>query len=303
MTSIVKANNTTHELPSMVGPDLYQLFTDAKLFITKVYVNDVERKLSNAEGGGSIRNENYRFSGATGYANTILLNGFLRSGNNKIKVVFEPSDILDKAREEGLDEVVIRDMYAHMVVVRGQLTEQSSGVRSYELDQLIASSGPDVDVLTDKLLRRFTKEKLEDEVSIVFELEVPASAKVIQTTMQQCEFKLNKSSNFSGTLMLNNTLIESIEDNRSREEAGMRTLIRSGENTFELNITSINKEAEENYLDVILSCSLRDIISGDEFSFRRSMDFGDFFSDVHIPLVRFTFSEEGSYRRVFEFKL
>jgi len=242
-------------------------------------------------------------SGPMGYQNKLILNGHLKAGNNEIKVVFESSSILENAREEGHEKQLIRDMYAHAVITRGRLNDSSFGIESYDLDQLILSPDIKAEVLENKLLRRFTEDKLSHEVSVVYQLELLKTDKVEQVDFSHCSLSLNSSSNFTATLLINDVPIRKIEDNSSNGSGleNFSGVIKQGTNVFTLKVASINKKEESNYLDLYLDCDLRP--SMDKIDFldeHKSLDFGDFFKSAYLPLAEFKFVEKGEYSESFD---
>lgn len=298
------AANAVKQLPSIVGPGIYELYTDANYFVTHVYVNGIKRKLSNAKGNGSMARNGYGFSGPMGYENKLILNGYLRAGKNTINVVFEPSSILADARKQGVENMIIRDMFAHAVIVRGQLSKGSLGVESYNLDQLIMAPNLKAAVMKNKLLRRFTADKLSDEVSVSYEFDLHDNDKSIRSTIGDCSLSTRASNNFTATLMLNDKPVKWIKDNSSRGVENFSEAIKQGENIFKLNVASINKAAKKNSLYLYLECDLAQAINEIGFSpEHKRLDFGDFFKKVYLPLVTIEFVKKGEYVSNFEFDL
>lgn len=304
MAESTLADNVTKQLPSIVGPNIYELYTDAKYFVTRVYVNGIERKLSNAEGNGMMSRHGYSFSGPMGYKNKLLLNGYMKAGKNSVKIVFEPSSILDNARKQSAENIIIRDMYAHAVIVRGQLAEDSSGVESYDLDQLMLAPNSKAEVKKNKLLRRFTEDKLAQEVSVSYEFDLPADDMAIQSSHENCSLSIKASNNFTATLMLNDKPVKGIEDNVSHGIENFSDAIKQGENTFKLNVSSINKAAEKNDLYLYLVCDMAQAIHEIGFAPEHErLDFGDFFKKVYVPLTTIEFTKKGEFSSSFEFDL
>ncbi len=299
-----QANPPPKQLPSIVGPNIYELYTDAKYFVTRVYVNDKELKLSNAEGNGSTRGRGYSFSGPMGYKNKLILNGHMKAGNNRIKVVFQASSILDDARKKDLQNMILRDMYAHALIVRGRLTRGSSGVESYDLDQLLLAPDSKVEVLKNTLLRRFNNDRLTEEVSVSYQFDLPETDSAFQTKLKNCSLSSSGFNGFNGLLTLNNKPVSEINGNSRRGIEYFGDIIKSGQNRFTLNVTLVKKDVKKNRLRIYLSCDLKPVIKKINFSQEhQSLDFGDFFKTVYVPLVNIEFIEKGEYSSDFNFEL
>ncbi|VAW61334.1 hypothetical protein MNBD_GAMMA09-725 [hydrothermal vent metagenome] len=299
-----QANKSAIQLPSIVGPNIYELYTDAHYFVTRVYVNDKELKLSNAEGNGSTRGRGFSFSGPMGYQNKLILNGHMRTGLNRIKVVFQASSILDDARKEDIQNIVIRDMYAHALIVRGRLTTSSMGVESYDLDKLLQSEDLKVKVLKNQLLRRFNEKKLSQEVSVSYQFKLPVTEKALQVGMDSCSLSFDGYNDFKATLSLNGQPVKEIKGNSSRGVKYFSDVVKSGLNSFHLKVTSVKNKTEKNKIRLYLSCDLKSFIKKINFAKEhKSLDFGDFFKSVYVPLVNIEFTEKGEYSSDFNMEL
>lgn len=302
MAEISIFSDVPKQLPSIIGPNIYELYTDAKYFITHVFVNGMKRKLSNAEGGGMMSRKGYSFEGAMGYENKLLLNGYMKAGKNEIKVVFEPSGILQQAREQGAEKMIMGDMYGHVVITQGELNEGSFGVESYDLDQLIVTPERKAKVLTDQLLRRFNDEKLEAEVSVTFSIDVSDTDKALKASYGS--LSINSSCNYTATLLLNDVPVKKIEDNSSSTLEEFFDVVKTGVNRLTLQVESINKKEDENTLYLYLESDIKSLFNEIGFPDGYSAsDFGDFFSTVYVPITTFDFPEEGSYTSDFNFEV
>ncbi len=302
ITNPILASNHSKQVPSLVGPEIYELYTDAKFFITHVYINGNNHKLSNAEGNGAIIRNGYRFDGPTGYQNKLILNGFLKSGINEIRVEFEPSPILQQAVDQDVPDQVLRHMFAHVVVVRNQLNGGESGVDSYDLDLMILNKRSNVDILENRLLRRFDENRLKGEVSVVYELEIGTDSKVFNTQLSTCDLSMNSSSNYLGLLYLNDKPVIEFEDNSRRLLESFEDAVKHGKNTFRADITELGSDGGR--LNLYLKCDLGDIVKDMKFDDKyRDIRFGDFFDEVYVPLVDLEFDDKGIYNSDFEFEM
>lgn len=305
------------EIPSVVGPSIYEVYTDARLFITHLYVNGIKRKLDNAEGFGLMATPNYTLNGATGYKNKKVINGYLHAGKNHVKVVFEPSPVLAQAKEQGAEELVIKEMFAHVAVIRGRLTDSSLGVPSAELDELITQAADKIDVLQHWHMDNFTLEQINGDIVVSREFDLDANDKAIQSTINDCELSISSSNNYNAILKLNDVPVKEIEENVSRNKEDFKVLLKNGTNKFSLEVQppasegalkklfSKNKKSdEEMYLRVTLNTDIEEGINAINFpDEHKRVGFGDFFDRVDIPLAYFKIDGVGEFVEEFEFKL
>lgn len=300
----ISACTTTKHIkpPQIVGPHIYELYTDAHFFITHVYVNGIKSKLSNAEGNGSIRKSGLRFSGAKGYPNKTLVNLGLNKGDNIIKVVYEPTPGLKKQKEQEARNIIIRDMYAHAVLTKGILKSGSFGVQSYDLDQLVNNKSHDIKIIGNKLLRRFNKDDLTKEVSITFKLTIPKTANIGYTKLNECDIDFRTSSNLSALVSLNGSLVRKITNNSGRIEGYFDKLVKKGENELTLNVISINKKADTNYIESYVSCDIKSAIKEVKFANKHQrLSFTDFFTHKRTTISRIEMPSAGVYTSTFKF--
>ncbi len=300
LAGVVQAGETSKPLPSIVGPELYELYTDAHFFVTRVFVNGKALKLSNAEGNGSTRRGGYSFSGPMGYKNKLVLNGHLKAGKNEIKVVFEPSSIYDAAKKQDAEKLIRQNMFAHALIVRGRLVKGSLGVESYDLDQLVALPERKIKVLKNQLIRRLSIKDLEKQVSVVYQLDLLPTDKVFQADFDSCSLARDGPTNITAMLLLNDSPIRKITDNTGRLLSNVQKLMKPGANIFHLKVSSINKKVDRNYLKLYLECDLGSVIKKMGFPEEYSwVKFGDFFNKVFLPLVEIKFSRKGEYKADF----
>lgn len=288
------------ERPYIVGPELYQIHTDAKFFRTRIIVNGVELELSNADGNGSSQTSDYRVSGATGYPNTMYLNGYLSPGDNEVKVIFE-SPLLEQVRGTEGETAFIRDMYAHVVINTGELTRGTLGVDSYVLDQLMDSPELDIDVaiLKDVLFRRLTSEIVNNEVSVTHTINIAAN-KSVQVEADECSFELKSFSGYTGQVSINGTAFLNIKGNGSATILdSIDDLILPGDNAFEINATAI-EEGRDITSELRMECDLD--IATKEIGFPKKYkyyDFGSFFNNMYIPVATIEFDKPGIFSTTF----
>lgn len=284
--------------PYMVGPELYEVHTDANLFVTHVFVNGHKLKLSNAEGNGSVRTEFYGVSGPTGYPNKAFLNAYLRPGDNEVKVVFD-SPLLEEVRGTEAEKAFIQDMYAHVVINTGQLTKGSLGTKSYYLDQLIAAPDRTAEIIKNALLRRFTEDQLSREVSVTQTITVgPKNA--VQVKPEDCDLDLSGFSNFRGMVLLNGAPVYEVDHFGSAQTLDrMKNLLKRGENIFEVKVTEV-REGETALVKLLLECDVsRAIKESNLAEDHQSIQFGSFFNKVRYPLVKIDIQKPGTYSSSF----
>jgi len=176
-----------------------------------------------------------------GYQNKLVLNGQLKAGKNEIKVVFEPSSIYADALKQGGEKIIRQSMFAHVVLVRGRLTTGSLGVESYDLDKLIESTKGEVKILKNSLIRRLSVNDLESQVSVVYQLDLPATDRIFRADIDRCSLSKDGPTNISGTLFLNNSPIRKITGSSGRILSSIQKLMKPGDNVFHLKLDSINK--------------------------------------------------------------
>ena len=297
---IIAQGKKTPERPYIVGPELYQIHTDAHFFRTRIIVNGVELELSNADGNGSSWTSDYNVSGATGYPNTMYLNGYLSPGDNEIKVIFE-SPLLEQVRGSEGEAAFVRDMYAHVVINTGELTQGTLGVESFVLDQLIDSLEPDNDVaiLKDVLFRRLTSEIVNNEISVTHTINIAAENSV-QVEANDCTFDLKSFSGYTGQAFVNGTAFLDIKGNGNATILkSIDDLILPGENTFEINATAI-EDGREITSELRMKCDLdaatKEIAFPEKFE---RYDFGSFFNRMYIPIAKVDFDKPGVYSITF----
>jgi|LGVF01.2.fsa_nt_gb hypothetical protein len=259
--------------------------TDAGLYITRIYVNRVERKLSNAEGYGMRGRNGHIFSGPEGYHNKTILNSHMRKGDNEIKVVFEPSPIIADIINKDVQELFIEDIFARAVIVRGQLVESGLGISTENLDELLAIDRPKVNVLEDKLIKDISKDSMNSPKIVTFNITVPENETEHHGQIQSCKGEISSSYNFTGLLLLNNTPILSIENNTSSTLEPFDKIVVPLENTLELRVFSINNQAESSHFDYYVECYINDILEKASLKTKYpNASFGDFFDRLQFPL-------------------
>ncbi len=290
------------QMPSIVGPNLYELYTDARLYVTHVYVNGVERKLSNAEGYGMTMKNGHRFSGPNGYENKTILNTHMRKGDNEIQVVFEPSPIITEVINEGVQELFKKDMFARAVIVRGELKENSLGVSTKSLDELLTKENPEVEVLENKLVKDIAEEHMNESIIMTFTINVPDNEDEYRGHIQNCEGTLNSSHNFTANLFLNDTLLLEIKDNEWTIINPFNKVVQPLDNTLELEVLSINDKTKDSYFNYYIECDLGENLKSLGLKEKHpSIRFGDFFDKLHLPLWDLKFTKEGNYKMHFKF--
>ncbi len=289
------------QMPSIVGPNLYELYTDARLYITHVFVNGVERELSNAAGNGLTYKNGHTFSGPMGYQNKIILNAHMRRGDNEILVVFEPSPIITEIVDKGVQSLFIEDIFARALVVRGVLNKSSLGISTEDIDKLLVIDHPEADVLGDKRVKNISQERINKPVKIAFIINVPESEMEHLGQLQYCEGNFKASHNFTANLVLNGTPILHIENNTSTQIEPFNEIVQPLNNTLELQVLSINDTTKKTYFEYYLNYEMADIIKkiGLEPTYNY-VSFGDFFNRLHIPLWKLTIDKEGNYKSSFD---
>jgi len=284
MGSMVQAKSIP-ERPYVVGPELYEVHTDAQLFTTHLFVNGRLIKLSHSEDKG-------------GYSNKAYLNAFLKPGDNEIKVVFD-SPLLEKVRGTDKEIDFIRNMYAHVVINTGKLSTRAFSDSSYELDELIAAPHPNVNILKNVLLRRFKVKQLADEVSITHTINIP-SKKAFEVQPQSCDVELDSFSGFTGKLLLNGVPFLDVTTNgHGQILTDESNLIVIGENTFESYVIDLldNKPSSAK---LEITCDLKSAIAAagiaKEYQY---YDYGTFMRSFDLPLVEIKFDKPGKYKTNF----
>ncbi len=290
------------QMPSIVGPNLYELYTDARLYITRVYVNGIERTLSNAEGYGMTMKNGHSFSGPTGYQNKVILNSHMRKGDNEIQVVFEPSPIITEVIKEGAQDLFKKDMFVRAVIVRGELKENSLGVSTNSLDELLAKEHPEVEVLENEFVKDIAEERMNEPIIMTFTINVPKNELDYRGQIHSCEVGIGSSNNFTANLLLNGIVILQIKDNTRTTIEPLYKIIEGLDNTIELQVLSINDNAKESYLEYYVDCDMAKMIKRVGLQEKHpSIHFGDFFNRLQLPLWHLKFDKIGTYKSTFKF--
>lgn len=300
---VAKTSPIQLQMPSIVGPNLYELYTDAGLCITHVYVNGVERELRNAEGYGMTSINGHSFSGSVGYYNKIILNAYMHKGNNEIQIVFAPSSIIAEAIDKGVQSLFIENIFARALMVKGALTKSSLGISTEEIDKLLTINQPEVEVLEDKLVKNISEEHINKPIKMTFAINVPENEMEHLGQLQYCEGAINTSGNFTANILLNNTPILYIENNTSTIIEPFNKIVQPFNNTLELQVLSINDKTKEAYFEYYLNYEMADIIKkiGLEPTYNY-VSFGDFFNRLRLRLWTLTFNKEESYKSTFSLK-
>lgn len=297
----VAQKDITLKRPYFIGHELYELHTDANLFTTRVMVNGQEIKLSNAEGNGSITNNLYSVTGATGYPNKTYLNGYLQPGENEVKIIFH-SPLYDKIKGSRGEQAFVSDMYAHVVINSGQLTEGSLGTKSYYLDQFIASPNKDANLLKNTLLRRFSSDDINTEISVTHSITIPKK-NAIQVSKDDCEVELIPFSNYKGKILLNGVVVYKKEHfNEGTFLANLDDQIVVGMNTLSVEVNALeNDEATIIGLQQLYDLSRAIETSNLPLAFK-GYGFGQTFNNAIRPLVNIAVDKPGNYSTSFNVK-
>jgi len=301
-TSVASEKNSLKiQLPSIAGPNVYELYTDARYFTTHVYINGLKRELSNASGYGTTLSNGRRLNGALGYANKITINIGLKPSANIVKIVFVPSSLLKKSAQEDKARI-LDEMYAHAVITRGILSTSSFGISSKDFNSLIQKADSSVKILSNKKLNGFTKRKLAKEISITYKLKLAKNEKAETVDLNDCKISDTGSLNFNAELKLNKAVVNTIKNNSSRRPTPLAESIKVGKNNLELVVTSINKKVGNTFLDIAIECSMSSAIEKINFSpEHQKIKFAGFFERVVQPIGSFDFDKEGTYRASFKF--
>lgn len=294
-----EANDFELSLPYIVGPNIYELYTDAGFFITKVYVNGIERKLSNPDGQTYTLINKESFSGPMGYYNKIPLNSHMREGENTIKIVFEPSVLINQMINKGLTRHLENKIFAHSVIVRGELKENSLGVPSKELDDLLKENKNSVDILGNKFTSMSSSGA--KEITMDFNIDTIEGEEEYQCQIQYCDGSITSSNNFTGELLLNGIPILHINNNRSTTLQSLNDVIKPTDVNLTLKISSINNN-DKPFFKYDLQCDMN-IIAG-KVGLKPKYDniyFGDFFNRLDILLWDLKFKSKGIYETNFEY--
>lgn len=293
------ANNKL-PLPYFVGAELYEIHTDAHLFATRVLVNGQEIKLSNPTGNGSITNGQYSVSGATGYPNKAYLNAYLRPGDNEVKVIFD-SPLYEEVKGTSGERAFISDMYAHVVINTGQLTEGSLGQKSYYLDKLIYSPNRSATLLVDNLLKRFTTEAINNEVSVTQTITISAE-NAVQVSKKDCEVDLMSFSDYKGELFLNGVkAYEKEHFNRGEFLVNLNERVVNGKNTLAVTVKELqNNEPTSIGLEQI--CDLTNVIEASNLPKEfKEYSFGHPFNKVTRNIVTLDVKKAGKHTANFQY--
>lgn len=225
-------------LPYIVGPNIYELYTNAGFFITKVYINGIERKLSNPGGQAYTIINNESFSGPMGYYNNIPLNSHMREGKNTIKIVFEPSALIKEMIDKGLTRHLKNKIFAHAVITRGELKENSLGVPTKDLDKLIKENKNPVDILENNFISISSSDT--KTITMDFNINTIVGEEEYRCQIQYCDGSITSSNNFTGELLLNGTPILHIDNNRSTTLQSLKDVLKPTDINLTLNISKIN---------------------------------------------------------------
>ncbi len=296
MSMPVHAKSFELSLPYIVGPDIYELYTDAGLLITKVYVNGIERKLSNPEGQGFTVVNRASFSGPMGYYNKVILNSHMRKGKNEIKVVFQPSPVINKNMMTYFEDKI----FAHAVIVRGVLKKNSLGVSTEKLDKLVSEHKAPVTILANKFLKGMPKDN--KNITMNFIINTADGEREYKGQIDYCDGGISSSYNFTGELLLNNTAILKIHNNASTTLVPLNKILKPIDVELKLKVSSINNN-EPAHFKYSIECDMKSIIKN-KLNLKpkyNNVSFGDFFDRLDTEIWNLKFSKPGIYQHTFQY--
>jgi hypothetical protein len=288
-------------LPYLVGPEVYEIHTDARLYITRVSVNGRLLELGNAEGNGVWGDKEIRISGAIGYPNRTVFNGYLVPGKNEISVEFVPSPGISayKDSEEQLGRIASA-MFSRVAVIRGPLGGMSGRMRSAELGAALAENSKTkrVDVLYQKKGKP-TKREVLRPVVYKFEVVLRPQDVAVRVKVDECEFDSKmKPQSIKGVVSLNGQPFQEVDRNQYTETASFRKALVSGKNTLGLQVESLDAPTSVVY---VLECDLEDAKKEaglmEKYS---SIWFGSFMDEMHVPFAQVAVDKPGRYEMPFE---
>jgi len=292
------------QLPSLAGPNLYEVYTDASLYSTRVKVNGIVIPLANADGYGVMAQDGFYISGPTGYPNVAHLNGWMKAGVNHIEVEFIPSPPIEKYVDKPVLKKIARLMLSQVVIVRGQLNKARMGLESKELEAALQANlrTSSIDILFNKKLAGQRPEHVMDTVIYHYEIELPLGESAKQVSLAQCELDTTFSPySFTGSLFLNGMPLRQVEYNRSRLQGELRESIKNGENEFVLEVDTIKEDSSAR---LMLECDMRDLVVGYAMDSKYPLvGFGENSHIRRLPLLNLELGKAGIYKGSFDMRL
>jgi len=298
---LAAAQSPQVELPYMVGPEAYEIYTDAQLYTTLVTINGGSVPLHNAEGNGVWGDgEGIIVEGPIGRANRKLINGYLRPGKNTIVVAFVPSTGILKYLGTPELERVASTMYTRVVVTRGRFNEEYEGPETTELDALVAkhSKSKAPGIAYDQRSGVPSVSTMFAPIRFAYELELTPDDKVARAKLDVCELERRESKYaLTATLHLNDTLVEEVSGNESNSTSGFREALVSGPNTLKFVVAAVSEPTHVTYG---LKCSLD--AAKEAVGLTGPTRFETFFDIFGFPFAELDVATTGLYETVFEIR-
>lgn len=289
-------------LPYLVGPEVYEIHTDANLYSTRVEVNGRLLKLANAEGNGSWGDHEIRIQGPLGYPNRTMFNGYLVPGKNEVSVEFVPSPEIVKYKDSSEQLARIAShMSFRVAVLRGQLTETPGGMKSSELDAALAenSKSKQADVLYQKKGKPTRRGEALRSVIHKFTFRLSPKDNAVRVKVDECDFETKMSpQSIKGVFSINGRPFQEVEQNQYTETASFRKALVPGKNTLTLQVESLTAPTAIVYS---FECDLENAKNGAGLLEKYSrLRFGTFFDKMESPFAELAVDKPGRYEISFQ---
>ena len=287
-------------LPYVVGPELYQIYTNARFYDTVVTVNGHAIEYTNSGGDGSYVHSKFGISidGALGYPNEASINGLLTPGANVITVEFVPNPEI--AKYVGSPEqiaAIIPEMFTRVMFVRGELTDFRH-TEERDLEALLAGNARTkrAEVLkNEKTKVKQAKDALRP-VRHEFTLQTRKADKFEQVKIEECELEVDREpETLTASTYLDGRLLAKMDGDSLSDWEEIVQNAKPGTHPLSLEVESL---AGPSVVSYELSCDL------DKAKQRAGLTSrGDIigkFGNYVLPVAKIEVNGPGSYGASFE---
>lgn len=290
-------------IPYVVGPELFQIYTDARLFKVRVLVNGHAGNLTNDGGNGAWRDDEIGVDviGPLGYPTKSNINGFLVPGKNQIVVEFSPNPAL--AKYEGSPDVMAKiaaTMFTRVIVTRGVLRKDFGGIDEDELGEALAQNAR---TKAAKILyntrKKVAPKRVLSPVRHEFSFQLTQADHIDRVKIEECKLKASREPyTVTSRSYVNGALFWTMKDDYASDEDGYRKALRPGANAITLEVEALQAPSRIAYtLDCNLEEAKRRSGLGEKYG---RFSVGDRFDEVSLPIAELQVDGPGSFGALLE---
>jgi hypothetical protein len=290
-------------IPYVVGPELFRVYTDARLFRVRIIINGHPGHVANDGGDGAWRDDEIGVDvvGPLGYPNLLNINGFLVPGKNQIVVEFSPNPEL--AKYQGSPDVMAKiaaTMFTRVIVTRGVLREDFGGIDEDELPEALAQNAKSK---AAKILYN-TRKKVapRDVLSPVrheFSFQLTQADKIDRVKFEECKLRARRDPDtLTAKAYVNGVLLSTMENDYSSDKDGHNKAFRPGANAITLEVEALQAPSRVAFR---LDCDLEEAKkrSGLGKKYGR-FSVGDLHDQVSFPVAEVKVDGPGSFGALLE---